>query len=61
MTKQDRETLIFDIIDSCKDKTIKEMREQLNGDELHDSVVNTMIQQRTSELEYSDGTGAVYL
>jgi hypothetical protein len=61
ITRHETEQTIFDTIDSCKDKTVSAMQEMKTGEQLTDSIIDTMIQQRTAELNYTDGNGGLYI
>jgi hypothetical protein len=61
ITKHETEQTIFDTIDFCKDKTLTDMQSMKTGEQLTDSIIDTMIQQRTAELNYSDERGGLYL
>jgi hypothetical protein len=61
MSKQEQKSIYFSAIEECKNKTVSQMKTLFNSNTIHDTAITNMINQRTAELNYNDGTGALYI
>lgn len=58
--KNKQEEIICTAIEDCKNKTIQQMKELYNDNELYNNKITVMINERLQDLNYTDGTGSLY-